>query len=74
MNSGPLPDVYEQPAPSLDFSYSQRLHDRWKMKFSARNLLDPDKEKLSTFKGRDYIYDRSAAGRSFSVSVSYEFN
>ena len=74
VNSGPLPDVYEQPAPSLDFSYSQRLHDRWKMKFSARNLLDPDKEKLSTFKGRDYIYDRSAAGRSFSVSVSYEFN
>lgn len=74
VNPGPLPDVFEQPAPSLDFSYSQRIGRRWKLKFTAKNLLDPDKEKLSEFRGREYLYERTASGRTFSLSLGYDFN
>ncbi|WP_221031016.1 TonB-dependent receptor [Actomonas aquatica] len=70
---GPMPDVYEQPAPDLNFVLSQRLGTRWKLKLSAKNLLDSDKEKLIGLPDRDLIYSRYQSGRSFSLSLSYLF-
>ncbi len=73
VNFGPLPDVYEQPAPLLNLVISQRLSSRWKLKFSAKNLLDPDKEKLIGTEIGDLVYSRYSSGRSFSISLSYLF-
>ncbi len=70
---GPLPDVYEQPAPALNFVLSQRLSTHWKIKFSAKNLLDSDKEKLISLPTEDLVYSRYQSGRSYSLSVSYLF-
>ena len=71
---GPMPDVYEQPAPSLNLVIAQRLSDRWKIKLSAKNLLNPDKEKLISIpNGDDLVYNRYTSGRSVSVSISYLF-
>jgi TonB-dependent receptor len=72
--SGALPDVYEQPAPTLDFIWSQRLSRVWKFKFSAQNLLDSAREKTLEHAGTTYVYDRYTRGRKFSLSVSYDFN
>ncbi|PAW67861.1 MAG: hypothetical protein B9S34_04110 [Opitutia bacterium Tous-C1TDCM] len=74
VNFGPLPDVYEQPAPLLNFVLSQRLSARWKLKFSARNLLDPDHEKTIGLQNSDLIHARHTKGRSFGLSVSYAFD
>lgn len=35
------PDEYEEPAPQLDIFLTQQLGEHWKLKFSAKNLLDP---------------------------------
>jgi len=70
---GPLPDVYEQPAPSVNFVLSQRLSTHWKLKFSAKNLLNSEKEKLISLPTTDLIYSRYQTGRSFSLSLSYLF-
>jgi len=71
---GPLGDVYEQPAPDLTFVWSQRLNLSWSLKFSAKNLLNPDKEKtISVPNGDDLIYSRYPSGRSFSLSLTYMF-
>ena len=74
VTTGALPDVYEQPAPAVDFIWSQRLTERWRLKFAARNLLDPDREKTLEHNGTTYFYERLSRGRKFSLSVSYDFN
>lgn len=38
------PDLYDEPRPFLDFVYSHRLRQNWKLTFRARNLLDSDVE------------------------------
>lgn len=73
VNFGPLPDVFEQPAPLLNLVVSQRLSDRWKLKFSARNLLDPDHRQTISVPDRTLIYARSSEGRSFALGAIYEF-
>lgn len=70
---GSLPDVYEQPAGSLNFVLSQRISDRLRLKFSARNLLDPDREKLVGFEDRDLVYERYRSGRSFALALTWLF-
>lgn len=74
VNFGPLPDVFEQPAPLLNFVVSQRLTDRWKLKVSAKNLLDPDHEKTIGLQNSSLIYSRHTKGRSFGLAVSYAFD
>jgi TonB-dependent receptor len=73
VTTGALPDVFEQPAPSLDFIWSQRLFGSWRMKLAAKNLLDPHREKSLEHNGTTYFYERYRRGRTFSLSVSYDF-
>ncbi len=63
------PDVYEQPFKQLDFVYSQKFADRWKISFKAQNLLDDEVEFLQ---GEDItrLYKK---GRSLGFGVAYDF-
>jgi len=72
--SGALPEVYEQPAPMLDFIWTQRLTSRWKLKLTAKNLLDAEREKTLEHAGRTYAYERYTRGRRVGLSVSYSFD
>ena len=72
--SGALPDVYEQPAPALDFIWTQRISNRWRLKFTAKNLLDSEREKTLEHGGTTYFYERYTRGRKFGLSLSYAFN
>lgn len=69
-------DIYEQPAPQLDLLLSQRLGKHWRIKFTAKNLLDPDIERIygkdGEVAGRP-LYSRSSRGRTFGLSVACEF-
>jgi outer membrane receptor protein involved in Fe transport len=68
------PDVYEQPLPQLDFIISQSLGKHWKVKFGAKNLLDPEFRRTY---GSDYdspfVNLEYRKGRTFSLSLGYEF-
>lgn len=61
------PDIYEQPRPQLDFIYSQAIGERWKIKFKARNLLDPPVELTQ---GPETRLEFSL-GREYSISLEW---
>jgi len=70
VSRGGLPNVYEQPRPSLDFGLGKAV-GAWKFTFRAKNLLNPDYKKTHEFKGQEYIYDSFTRGRQFSIGASY---
>lgn len=65
-------DVFEQPAPVLDFVISQKLGRHLSVRFSARNLLNPLIERTY---GEDsnLIYSSHKRGRTYGLSLSYDF-
>jgi outer membrane receptor for ferrienterochelin and colicin len=68
------PDEYEEPAPYLDFAISQKMGRYWKMKFSAKNLLDPVFETTQTWPSLGTVPIKSyKKGRSFGISFSADF-
>ncbi len=68
------PDYYEFPKPEFNFVISQLVFDSIKLKFSAKNLLNSNYYKASTYKGVDYAAEQYVLGRTFSFSVGYVFN
>lgn len=68
------PDEYEEPAPFVDVSLTQRLGRRWKAKFTAKNLLNPVIQTTQTWPAVGSVpIKASKKGMSFGVSMSYEF-
>jgi hypothetical protein len=62
----PLPDVYSQPFTTLDATMAMRLGRSGRIKFSAKNLLDPRIRQLQN--GKEVSGYES--GRSYSLSFS----
>ncbi len=62
-------DIYKQPAHRLDFVYRQEFAERWKFKFEAENLLDPEIE----WKQGGKVTRSYEEGREFSFGVEYTF-
>ncbi len=67
------PNVYEQPAPSLNLVWSQSFGVGWKFTASVRNLLDSEAHETLAY--RDVVYDRIRykRGVTASVGLSYKF-
>lgn len=68
------PDVYERPYPRLDFNISKILYDRFRVKFSLENILDPDFRQTYNLNGKDYIFRSHSSGREFKIGISYFIN
>jgi TonB-dependent receptor len=68
-----FPDVYQQPAPSLDFNITQGLTDNWKITFRGKNLLNPWFNKTQTLNGTEYIYSSYTKGWDLSLNAAYSF-
>lgn len=67
------PDVYEHPVPGLDFILSQKLSKNWRLRFSAKNLLDPEYRRTYGDSFDDKLYSVRTAGRTFGLAVTYDF-
>lgn len=65
-------DIYEYPPLTLDLVLSQKLGRHMALKFTARNLLNPE-NKRTYGEGSDLLYSSSRRGRTFGVSFSYDF-
>ncbi|HEY7818889.1 MAG TPA: TonB-dependent receptor, partial [Vicinamibacteria bacterium] len=63
-----LPDIYEHPPTSLDFTLSQKLGPGVGLKFSAENLLNDPTE----FRQLGLITRRFNTGRVFSLSFNWK--
>ena len=69
---GGTPDVFEQPAALLNYSFSIKFTDHLKLKFSAKNILNSKKRKIHTYKGKDYLFSKFNTGRLLSFGITYE--
>jgi TonB-dependent receptor len=67
------PDIYEQPAPSLDFNLTQGVTENWRLTFRGKNLLNPFFNRTQTYNGTEYIYSSYARGWDVSLNASYSF-
>jgi TonB-dependent receptor len=67
------PDIFEQPAPTLDLVISQRLGRAWRLGFKAQNLLDPAIEQTQTYRGVEYVRAVYHRGRVYSLSIDWRF-
>ena len=69
--SGGLPDIYQQPTPSLDFRMSQRIGEHFTLGVRARNLLNPVNRKTYLFNDELYDWLSFSTGRSYRISLAY---
>ncbi len=76
------PNIYEHPAPQLDFSFSKALWKRWQVRGFVKNLLDartdyiyqksPDTKEYGIF-NQVYYRRQFTRGRNFAIGLSYNF-
>lgn len=66
------PDVYEQPSAQFDVVLSQRIGRNLRLKFAARNLLNPE-FKRTYGEEEQAIYTSYTKGRTYSLSLNYDF-
>jgi TonB-dependent receptor len=67
------PNIFEQPAPTLDFVWGQRVGDRWKFTLSARNLLDRAAEETYAYRGTTYLRSSHRRGVTTSLGLTYSY-
>ena len=72
VNKSGEPFVYEQPANTLNASYSWQFTDHLNLKISGKNLLNSKYKKTQEFKDTEYIFTRYSTGISFSVGLGYK--
>ena len=68
---GVTPDVYEQSRETIDLTLSQQIGLGFKLKFSAKNILDSKVKKSIEFKDKKFIYHEYSMGRNFSLGLSF---
>lgn len=67
------PNVYEQPAATLDFVWSQKVRDRWKFTLSAKNLLDRAAEETYRYRDTTYLRSSHRRGVTTALGVTYTY-
>jgi len=68
------PDEYEEPAPQLDVFLTQKIGKHWKVKLSAKNLLNPAHEVSQDSPQAGHVIIKShTKGMTFGMSVGCEF-
>ena len=65
------PDVFEQPAPMLNFTLSQKLIYNFTMNVGIKNLLNSTYKEVARFKDKDYTFYEYKSGITYSLGVSY---
>jgi TonB-dependent receptor len=68
------PDYYQHPKPDLSFVLSKKFFDAFKVKLSAKNILDSKYYIASKFNSVDYVQMEYTLGRSFSIGFSYSID
>jgi TonB-dependent receptor len=67
------PDEYEEPTPQLDVFLSQALGKHWKLKLSAKNLLDPAYETTQAWVSQTVKVRKYTKGITLGLSLNCEF-
>ena len=67
-----IPNVYELPVDNLNFSVSQRLGDRWRLRIAAKNLTNSKIQQVyrSDYIGADVTKTSYSKGAELSISLT----
>jgi len=65
-------DIYEYPPLTLDLVISQRIGRHMSVRFSVRNLLDPE-TKRTYGEDSNLLFSSNKRGRTFGLGLSYDF-
>lgn len=68
---GSAPDVYERSYSTLNFNVEKTLGRYFKIQFSAKNLLNPQRTFSQIYKDETYLYQQYRRGISFDVGIKY---
>jgi TonB-dependent receptor len=68
-----FPDIYQQPAPSLDFNITQGITDNWRLTFRGKNLLNPLINQTQTQAGKEEVFNSYTKGWDLSLTAAYSF-
>ena len=68
---GTTPDSYQRAYGTLNFVASQNISQRFKIKASVENILNPDVEQSQLFKSTHYLNQSYRKGISFKIGFSY---
>ena len=71
VNAVGIPDVYKQPRSQMDFNISKTLGKRLSVKFAIKNILNSNYLSTYSYNNVDYIFERFALGRYYSLSIKY---
>jgi len=73
-----VPDTYEQPRPTLDFSVSQNLPFGLQARLSAKNVLDASSRYVQRFEGgaaeETIVTEQYTTGRSLTLGIAFSFD
>jgi TonB-dependent receptor len=67
------PDIYEHPPMTLDLVVSQKLGRHWQLRFTAKNLLNPEYRRTYGDGFDDKIYSANTRGRVFGLQATWEY-
>ncbi|MFI5237392.1 MAG: TonB-dependent receptor domain-containing protein [Ignavibacteriales bacterium] len=65
------PDVFEQPAALLNFTYSQSLIEFFVLNLAVKNILNSEYREIYKYKGNEYNFQTYRYGISYSIGLSY---
>lgn len=71
-SQGALPDIYEQPRPTLDLVIGQKIGKRFNLTLKGRNLLNPATKLSHEFEDKEFIFSSYKTGASYSLGLSYK--
>ena len=71
VTQGALPNVMQQPTPTLDLSIGKGWGEHFRVGFKARNLINPRNRQTHLFNGVQYDWSSFTEGRTYSISLSY---
>ena len=74
VSEGAAPDVFERARLVIDLVASQQVLGGFRVKLSAKNVLDQPVLFSQRFKGEEFVYQRHQTGRVFSLGVSYSID
>lgn len=71
---GSTPNVFENPAPQLNFKISQNIVKVLNVSFTATNMLNAENLMVQEFKDQEFVFQSFRPGPRFAVGLSYNLS
>jgi len=68
-----VPWLWETPEPLLNVTASKTLGSRWKLKFSAKDLLPIESKLVHHYRGEEIVVEEVEDSPTFSLGLEYSF-